>query len=108
MNRFLATLTLALAALSINVVAAGAHGCHSNIQQDSGGWHRHARSDCERIQTHRDGGAVDDDRSDRREWRERDRRRRDYDRDYDEDRGPRCVQRCFNVGPIRQCERECR
>lgn len=116
MIKLLATLALGIAALPLLTGAASANGCHRDIRQDDRGWHRHG-PDCERIQTHRDGGEVEgvprerqreygEDRE-RREYRERREWRERHRHDDDDDR-PRCVERCQYVGPIKTCDRVCR
>jgi len=94
MKMLLTAAVVALAALTFNVGSASAHGCHPDVRQDGGGWHRHARNDCDRIQSHRDGGRLDEGEH--------------HHRDYDRDREPRCVKRCHYIGPIKQCDTVCR
>jgi len=87
MRQLLATMTLSLAALSFDAGVAAAHGCHTNTQMDSRGWHRHSGYDCHRIRSHRIVGVRDG---------------------YDDDSGPRCVRQCQYIGLIKQCQTQCR
>ncbi len=88
MSRITATLAGALTALALSTSFAAAHGCHPDVRLDRYGWHRHA-PDCDRIQTHRDGEALE---------------RRRY-RDYEDQ--PRCYERCHYVGPFKECNQVC-
>ncbi len=89
-----ALLLVAAAFLLMPVTAdvASANGCHRSVERGPAGWHRHVGRNCARV------AAASPFRG------------RDYDRrDFRNSRrdGPRCVQRCQYIGPIKQCKTVC-